>query len=150
MGLWYSTTTYRKFCVGKLTIIGCSGKCERLQGFSEVLQRPLCDLRILFAPLDIPEPENAKDHLALINHFKIPSGFLSERLQSVGHSFGSQKDIDGAQGASHSNCTCILMRTDPKRLLVSLSLQKYQFGAERRWEARDQKSGETRNMLETI
>ncbi|KAE9369129.1 hypothetical protein N431DRAFT_510617 [Stipitochalara longipes BDJ] len=51
--------------------------------------RRSCDLRIISAPLDIPSKENKDTHLELFKHYQFPVGFLTERLRSVGHSFGS-------------------------------------------------------------
>ncbi|KAH8753729.1 hypothetical protein F5882DRAFT_308635 [Hyaloscypha sp. PMI_1271] len=50
---------------------------------------PSCDLRIISAPLDIPSKENKDDHLDLFTYYQFPVGFLTERLRSVDHSFGS-------------------------------------------------------------
>lgn len=49
----------------------------------------LCDLRIISAPVDIPSQENRHIHLELFKHYQFPVGFITERLRSVGHSFGS-------------------------------------------------------------
>ncbi|KAN0101465.1 hypothetical protein V8E51_011975 [Hyaloscypha variabilis] len=56
--------------------------------------RGLCDLRIISAPLDIPSNENKHIHLELFKHYEFPAGFLTERLRSVGHSFGSGTRAD--------------------------------------------------------
>lgn len=80
----------------------------------------------------------------------MPSGFLSERLQSVGHSFGSQKDSDGTQCVTQPpNNFCILITANSKRFLVSLSLQKHQFRREKRWNIRHREPGETDKRLQS-
>jgi hypothetical protein len=68
-----------------------------LESVAELIKRPRCELRVIFAPLDIPDRENATGHLAIFEHFQFPTGFLSERIQSVSHSFGSRKDEHGGQ-----------------------------------------------------
>ena len=74
-----------------------SGQAIYLDSVAELIKRPQCELRIIFAPLDVPERENARGHLAIFEHFRFPTGFLSERIQSVSHSFGTRKDEDGSQ-----------------------------------------------------
>lgn len=42
-----------------------------------------------FAPLDRPTCERAAGLQSIFHHYKIPSDFLSQRLQSMTHSFGA-------------------------------------------------------------
>ncbi|KFY83638.1 hypothetical protein V498_07911 [Pseudogymnoascus sp. VKM F-4517 (FW-2822)] len=49
-------------------------------------------LRVIFSPLDEPTYETVAGLVQLFRHYSIPSDFLSERIQSVTHSFGSEKD----------------------------------------------------------
>lgn len=74
-----------------------SGQLIYLDSVAELIKRPRCELQVIFAPLDVPDRDSAKGHLAIFEHFRFPSGFLSERIQSVSHSFGSRKDDDGSQ-----------------------------------------------------
>ncbi|KAJ9640451.1 hypothetical protein H2199_005990 [Coniosporium tulheliwenetii] len=75
------------------------GSHIRLNRVTELAGRPYCNLRVIFAPLDLPDRGLLKGLLALFEHYSIPSTFLSERLQSVAHSFGARKDDDGTQYA---------------------------------------------------
>jgi hypothetical protein len=67
---------------------------QTLPNVDALKMRGLCDLRIISAPLDIPSNENKHIHLELFKHYEFPAGFLTERLRSVGHSFGSGTRAD--------------------------------------------------------
>ncbi|KAL5326554.1 hypothetical protein ACEPPN_004240 [Leptodophora sp. 'Broadleaf-Isolate-01'] len=63
---------------------------------SELSQRPPCPLRIIFAPLDLPNGRTVGDLLALYRLYSIPDEFVSERLHHVAHSFGTSEEMDGS------------------------------------------------------
>ncbi|TKA61518.1 hypothetical protein B0A49_08339 [Cryomyces minteri] len=71
------------------------GQREHLALVSDLAKRPECQLRIIFAPLDVPQAESANGHLALYERFAVPTAFLSGRLQSVSKSFGGRRDEHG-------------------------------------------------------
>lgn len=50
------------------------------------------DLRIINAPLDVPASNSKVEFRRLFEYLEVPSAFVSERLQSVRHSFGGRKD----------------------------------------------------------
>jgi len=67
------------------------------QGASELDSRPDCALRIIFAPLDLPDNATANSLFYLFDKYSIPSDFISERLQSVARSCGSKANPDGSE-----------------------------------------------------
>lgn len=59
---------------------------------------PDCDLRILLAPLDLPErPNSYPGFKSLVALYKLPDLFLAERLHNVAYSFGSHVSDSGFQ-----------------------------------------------------
>lgn len=107
-----------------------------------------CLTQIRFAPLDLPNRDICKGFLALFDHYGFPSGFLSERIQSVGHSFGAKTDEVGAQckysKPRERNIICPTADTFttflPKRLLVPFSMQEHQHRAQQQGTRRDRQS----------
>ncbi|KAL3422678.1 hypothetical protein PVAG01_06834 [Phlyctema vagabunda] len=73
------------------------GQLYRIDNLAKLAERPRCQLRVIFAPLDFPNRRTTKGLLALFENFNFPSSFLSERLQSVSHSFGSRQNEDHSQ-----------------------------------------------------
>ncbi|KAL2354960.1 hypothetical protein BJ546DRAFT_1061247 [Cryomyces antarcticus] len=73
------------------------GQREHLAHVGDLAKRPECQLRIIFAPLDVPQAESANGHLALYERFAVPTAFLSGRLQSVSKSFGACRDEHGTE-----------------------------------------------------
>ncbi|KAF2453804.1 hypothetical protein BDY21DRAFT_401325, partial [Lineolata rhizophorae] len=55
--------------------------------------------RCRLAPLDLADRATAKGFLALWEHFSFPSGFVSERIQSVSNSFGARTDSTGVRSS---------------------------------------------------
>ncbi|TID18760.1 hypothetical protein E2P81_ATG05738 [Venturia nashicola] len=89
----------------QLKIFERSRKWEKLQIVdaisTDVLQRrdeeqiqsgDAFDLRIINAPLDIPASHSRSEFRRLFEYLEVPSGFVSERLQSVRHSFGGRRE----------------------------------------------------------
>ncbi|KAE9991696.1 hypothetical protein EG327_011155 [Venturia inaequalis] len=50
------------------------------------------DLRLINAPLDVPASHSRSEFRRLFEYLEVPSGFVSERLQSVRHSFGGRRE----------------------------------------------------------
>ena len=73
------------------------GESFTTQRASELDSRPDCALRIIFAPLDLPDNATANGLFYLFKKYSIPSDFISERLQSVARSFGSKANPDGSE-----------------------------------------------------
>lgn len=82
-------------------------------------------------PLDVPHPEYVYGHLALFELFDIPSSFISERLQSVTHSFGFKKGRDGSDGKARRYTHKQSELTCDSSIMVSFFVQEYKC-AERR------------------
>ncbi|QDS77316.1 hypothetical protein FKW77_004696 [Venturia effusa] len=49
-------------------------------------------LRIINAPLDVPASHSRAEFRKLFEYLEVPSAFISERLQSVRHSFGGRRE----------------------------------------------------------
>ncbi|CAA9963898.1 hypothetical protein P3342_009728 [Pyrenophora teres f. teres] len=52
-------------------------------------------VRVIFAPQDIPTPNNTEGLIDLFEACGIPSAFVDESLQGVSQSFAARNDIDG-------------------------------------------------------
>ncbi|KAK3936411.1 hypothetical protein QBC46DRAFT_419304 [Diplogelasinospora grovesii] len=63
-----------------------------------------CELRIIFAPLDLPQKANYEIFVRLFTNLAVPSTFVTERVKSVCHSFGSQRDPHGTCTWFHFLC----------------------------------------------
>jgi hypothetical protein len=86
-----------------------------LQHARDLANRPPCSVRIVFAPLDLPDNSTARGLFSIINHYSIPTSFLSERIQSVAHSCGSQVGVDGSESAwFHFLCKNITVERNPE------------------------------------
>jgi hypothetical protein len=77
--------------------IGSAGITERTLGSEPLRNLPAVPLRIIFAPLDLHNPWVSLTVLGLVKQYGIPPAFLSERLQSVTHSFGHRKQRDDVE-----------------------------------------------------
>lgn len=66
----------------------------------------LTDLSLSFAPLDIAHYRTGAGIEAILDHFSIPSDFVSQRLESVTHSFNST--YDGSSYCSSNHCSRLL------------------------------------------
>jgi Mg2+ and Co2+ transporter CorA len=84
-----------------------------LEHARDLTSRPGCGLRIIVAPLDIGNSTRSEDVLYLFDRYNIPSQFVSERLQSVAHSFGTKTTEAGIQSWLHFLCKNISTERDP-------------------------------------
>lgn len=66
----------------------------------------LTDLSLSFAPLDIAHYRNGAGIEAILDHYLIPSDFVSQRLESVTHSFNST--YDGSSYCTSNHCSRFL------------------------------------------
>jgi len=90
------------------------GESITIERATDLEHRPDCALRIIFAPLDLPESTTMRSLLYLFNKYYIPSNFISERLQSVARSFGSKTYSDGSECLwYHFLCKNINTEQDP-------------------------------------
>ncbi|KAH7323493.1 hypothetical protein BKA65DRAFT_510930 [Rhexocercosporidium sp. MPI-PUGE-AT-0058] len=87
---------------------------QTLESVDDLKTRDPCDFRIISAPLDIPSQENEHTHLEIFRHYKFPVGFLTERLRSVGHSFGSCTRPSTQYSWFHFLCKNITLDTNGK------------------------------------
>lgn len=76
---------------------GSHGSHCVLSSLTQLREERPCALRIILAPLDAPGQPTTQAFLSLANEYGIPPSFLTERLQSVPHSFGHRKSDDGSQ-----------------------------------------------------
>jgi hypothetical protein len=85
-----------------------------LQHAADLAKRPKCSVRVVFAPLDLPDNATARGLFSIFNHYSIPTSFLSERIQSVAHSCGSQIRPDRSESAwFHFLCKNITVERNP-------------------------------------
>lgn len=92
------------------------GQRLTIQRASELDSRQDCTLRIVFAPLDLPDNDTATSLFYLFKKYSIPSDFVSERLQSVARSFGSKANPDGSECLwFHFLCKNINTERDPDK-----------------------------------
>ncbi|RYP82713.1 hypothetical protein DL770_005525 [Monosporascus sp. CRB-9-2] len=71
-----------------------------------------CELRIVFAPLDLALPNSIFRLLDLFRVLGIPSSFSNERVHSVSHSFGAIPDQGGTNTWFHFLCKNISISND--------------------------------------
>ncbi|KAI0198084.1 hypothetical protein F4808DRAFT_463113 [Astrocystis sublimbata] len=71
-----------------------------------------CQLRIIFAPLDIPATTTRDSFLALFRGLGVPSSFSLERVNSVNHSFGAISDSLSTKTWFHFLCKNIAITQD--------------------------------------
>ncbi|RYP55739.1 hypothetical protein DL769_010059 [Monosporascus sp. CRB-8-3] len=71
-----------------------------------------CELRIVFAPLDLALPNSKLQFLDLFRVLGIPSSFSNERVHSVSHSFGAISDQEGTNTWFHFLCKNISISND--------------------------------------
>lgn len=72
-----------------------------------------------FAPLDIAHHKSGAGIQALYDHYSIPSDFISQRLESVTHSFSAVYDGSSYCMLNHCSCSPLMMSTS---FLVSFPL----------------------------
>jgi hypothetical protein len=85
-----------------------------LQHAADIAKRPKCAVRVVFAPLDLPDNATARGLFSIFNHYSIPTSFLSERIQSVAHSCGNQIGPDGSESVwFHFLCKNITIERNP-------------------------------------
>ncbi|KAK3346052.1 hypothetical protein B0T25DRAFT_571216 [Lasiosphaeria hispida] len=81
--------------VWEITAANPDGAWEHQKpGIPTYLEAPPTGLRIILAPLDLPQKATKAAFLALFKAIGIPQAFIRERLQSVSHSFGSVSNQD--------------------------------------------------------
>jgi hypothetical protein len=101
---------------------GQSGTRRTYPNPSLLLSAAPSRLRVIFAPLDLPDNSTAVGILRLVEGFSIPLAFLSERIQSVPHSFGTRTSPDGAECSwFHYLCKNITVerdRSDPRKVTI--------------------------------
>jgi hypothetical protein len=69
----------------------CSpGVKATLDTVEELKSRPEADIRVVFAPADIPHPETVNGLTDLFQHFCIPNDFVNEGLRDVSLSLGNR------------------------------------------------------------
>lgn len=92
------------------------GQYVTIQQASQLDSRPDCALRIVFAPLDLPDNTTATSLFYLFKKYSIPSNFISERLQSAVRSFGSKANSDGTECLwFHFLCKYINIERNPDK-----------------------------------
>ncbi|KAJ2979196.1 hypothetical protein NUW58_g7265 [Xylaria curta] len=72
-----------------------------------------CQLRIIFAPLDLPAITTRDSFLALYRGLGVPSSFSLERVKSVSHSFGAISDSSSTRTWFHFLCKNISIVQEP-------------------------------------
>jgi Mg2+ and Co2+ transporter CorA len=75
------------------------GQSYDIQQASDLTSLPARPLRIILAPLDLPDNSSGIGFPTIFRHYSVPSSFLSERIQSVAHSFGTRAGLDGSESA---------------------------------------------------
>jgi Mg2+ and Co2+ transporter CorA len=104
------------------TLESATGREYSLNPVTDLETQPDSDLRLIFAPLDLPDHFTISTLLYLFKAYKIPSDFLSERLQSVTHSLKSNQNDDGSESLwFHFLCKNITVRTkdgNPRNLEI--------------------------------
>jgi hypothetical protein len=99
-----------------------TGREYSLNPVTDLENQPDYDLRVIFAPLDLPDHFTISALFYLFRTYNIPSDFLSERLQSVTHSLKSNRNDDGSESLwFHFLCKNITVRAagdNPRNLEI--------------------------------
>jgi hypothetical protein len=107
------------------------GQIVNLERAADLAFRKDCALRIIFAPLDLPDNSTAQALFKIFNKHGVPSEFVSERLQAVAHSFGTKSDLKGAECSwFHFLCKNITLERsehDPKQVQIKNPWEMQQF-----------------------
>ena len=107
------------------------GQAVNLGRAADLAFRQDCALRIIFAPLDLPDNSTAQALFKLFQAHGVPSEFVSERLQAVAHSFGTKVDLDGSESSwFHFLCKNISLERsehDPKQVQIKNPWEMQQF-----------------------
>ncbi|KAH8200202.1 hypothetical protein TruAng_005650 [Truncatella angustata] len=78
-------------------------------------------LRVIFAPLDLPQAQSLQQLLELFQVLSVPREFTIERVQDVAHSFGTRIETDGTSTWFHFLCKRIELLSESSNVDPKLS-----------------------------